>query len=144
MGAREYDLAGRVKPYDDSNISDEAELVRYIHRHWLVPDGAGGRRLSKGAFAPSSEQRDPYQGMSAELLEMILNDGCSPAERIPAAHEAAVTLKVKKLRNLGLIVGHDPINGLNPYHVGVWGVKRSHQKRLLQLCEWLEKPSDVA
>lgn len=143
MGAREHDSAGRVKPYDDDSISGEAHLVRYVRRQWLVPDGAGGRRLSKGAFAPSSAQRDPYQGMSTDILELILKDGYSPAERMPPGHEGAVTFKVEELRNLGLKVGHDPIDGLNPYHAGVWGVRRIHQKRLLELCEWIEKPSDV-
>jgi hypothetical protein len=143
MGAREYDSAGRVKPYDDDSISGDVFLVRYVHRQWLVPDGAGGRRLSKGAFAPSSEQRDPYKGMSTEILDLILNDGSSPTERKPRDHEAAVILKVEQLRALGLIVGHDPIEDLNPYHAAVWGVKRGHQKRLLEICEWIDKPPDV-
>ena len=143
MGAREYDSAGRVKPYDDDSISGDAYLVRYVHREWLVPDDDGGRRLSKAAFSPSSIQRDPYQGMSTEILDLILRDGSSPAERRPRDHEAAVMLKVEHLRSLGLKVGHDPIDDINPYHVSVWGVKRSHQKRLLGLCQWLDKPADV-
>lgn len=143
MGTREYDSAGRVKPYDDDGISGEVYLVRYIHRCWLVPDGTGGRRLSKGAFSPSSEERDPYRGMSAEILDLILQDGLSPTERKPQDHEAIVKLKVEDLRSLGLIVGHDPINDVNPYHASVWGVTRALQKRLLQMSEWMDKPVDV-
>lgn len=143
MRAREYDAAGRVKPYDDKSISSEARLVRYVHRCWLVPDGTGGRRLSKGAFSPSSEERDPYRGMSTEILELMLNDGLSPTERKPQDHEAVVTLNVEALRSLGLMVGHDPIDEVNPYHAGVWGITRALQKRLLQMCEWIDKPPDV-
>jgi hypothetical protein len=143
MAAREYDSAGRVKPYDDDSISGEVRLVRYVHRLWLVPDETGGRRLSKGAFSPSSEQRDPYQSMSTEILDWILNDGLSPIERKPQDHEAIVTFKVDDLRRLGLLVGHDPIDDVNPYHAAVWGVKRALQKRLLEIFEWLDKPPDV-
>jgi hypothetical protein len=143
MGARDHDSAGRVKPYDDKSISGEVRLVRYIHRRWLVPDGTGGRRLSKAAFSPSSEERDPYRGMSTEILDLILSDGLSPTERKPQDHEAIVKLKVEDLRSLGLMVGHDPINDVNPYHASVWGVTKSLQKRLVQVCEWIDKPLDV-
>jgi hypothetical protein len=142
MGAREHDSAGRVKPYDDDGISGKVYLVRYIHRRWLVPDGAGGRRLSKGAFSPSSKERDPYRGMSTEILDLILRDGLSPTERKPHGHEAVVKLKVEDLRSVGLMVGHDPIDDVNPYHASVWGVTGALQKGLVQMCEWLEKPLD--
>jgi hypothetical protein len=81
--------------------------------------------------------------MSAEILELIVRDGHSPTERKPQDHEAVVKLKVEDLRNLGLWVGHDPIADVNPYHASVWGITRALQKRLLQLCEWIEKPLDV-
>jgi hypothetical protein len=144
MGAREYDSAGRVRPYDDDSISGDAYLVRYIHGRWLVPDGAGGRRLSKGAFSPSSEVRDPYRGMSTDILDLILHDGLSPIERKPPGHEGVVKLKVEGLRNLGLMVGYDPIDDVNPYHGSVWGVTSALRRRLVQMCEWIEKPLDVA
>jgi hypothetical protein len=82
--------------------------------------------------------------MSTEILDLILRDGLSPAERKPQDHEGVVKLKVEALRGLGLIVGHDPIDGVNPYHASVWGVSRALQRRLLQMCEWIDKPPDVA
>ena len=136
------DSAGRMIPRDDPDTSNEAYLVRYIHRLWLPPSNAGGRRLSKAAFSPSSEARDPYRGMSTELLHLMLNDGLSPLDRKPADHEGSVKLKVGDLRGLGLRVAYDPIEG-NPYHASVWGVTRASQKQMLRMCEWIDKPVDV-
>ena len=136
------DPAGRMIPCDDPDTSNEAYLVRYVHRLWLAPDNAGGRRLSKAAFSPSSEARDPYRGMSTELLHLILNDGLSPLDRKPADHEGSVKLKVGDLRRLGLSIAHDPVEG-NPYHASVWGVTRATQKQMLRMYEWIDKPLDV-
>jgi hypothetical protein len=80
--------------------------------------------------------------MSMELLHLMLNDGLSPLDRKPADHEGSVKLKVGDLRDLGLRVAHDPIEG-NPYHASVWGVTRAMQKQMLRMCEWVDKPSDV-
>ena len=136
------DAAGRVEPHDDPDISDDAYVVRYVHVSQLRPDEAGHRRLSSGAFSPSSKHHDPYCSMSADLLDSMLKDGVAPSAWKRPERHAVVKLRVRDLRRLGLQVGSDPQTD-NPYHVGVWGMKRQHRKQLHRLCEWVEKPDDV-
>ena len=144
-GAPPRDDDGRVRPHDDPAIPDEAFVVRYIASGQFVPDRAAGagRRLSKGAFSASSKDRDPYQGMSADLLQPMIADGLPPTGQRKPIHEAVVRLQVGKLRSLGLWVGKDPKEH-NPYHVCVWGVTPHLRKKILDLAEWVEKPPDVA
>lgn len=137
------DAEGRVEPYDDPDISDEAYVVRYIPSQGLAPDGHGGRRLSSGAFSPTSKGRDPHRGMSVDLLEPMLNGGLPMSGHRTPLHEAVVKLRVGGLRSLGLKVGKDPVPGRNPYHTSVWGVTSKNKRAICELAEWIDKPSDV-
>lgn len=144
MGIPPRDEDGRGKPHDDGDISDDAYVVRYISPQWLLQDEhhKGKRRLSKGAFAPSSSSRDQYQGMSVDILELMENDGISPSQRMRANFEAIVRLRVGSLRALKLQVGPDPKEN-NPYHGNVWGITSGKRKAVLRASEWIDKPKDV-
>ena len=146
MAGPARDKDGRVKPYDDKQtIPDDAYIIRYIPSGWLIPNEGGGRRLSSGAFAGSSEETDPYQGMSADLMQPMLDDGLGPTGRKEdRCAEAAVRLRVGALRALGLRVGRDPGQIGDPYHVNVWDVQKRHRRKIRNIAEWIDKPDDVA
>ena len=102
----------------------------------------GARRLSSAAFSPSSKRYDPYQGMSVDLLQPMLDAGLSPTDRKRDRYEAIVQLRVRDLRSIGLQVGPDPLD-TNPFHAAVWGIKEGARKRLMKVYEWVDKPNDV-
>ncbi len=139
------DNEGRVQPHDDLDIPPDAFVLRYIGREWLKPhpDLPDRRRLSSGAFSPSSKRLDPYQGMSVDLLQPMLDAGISPTDRKGDKYEAIVKLRVADLRQLSLLVGPDP-RPSNPFHAAVWGIKKdTAKKNLRKLSEWVDKPEDV-
>lgn len=127
MGAPPQDAEGRVVPHDDADIPGDAYVLRYIVPEWLKPhpSSPARRRLSSAAFSPSSRRHDPYQGMSVDLLQPMLDAGLSPIDRKGDRYEAIVRLRVRDLRSIGLQVGPDPI-GTNPFHAAVWGVNLDH------------------
>jgi hypothetical protein len=144
MAALPRDSEGRVVPHDDGDIRGDEYVLRYIVPHWLKghPSWPSQRRLSSAAFSPSSRRHDPYQGMSVDLLQPILDAGLSPTDRKGDKYEAIVRLRVWDLRSIGLRVGPDPLP-TNPFHAAVWGIKESARKRLMRLYEWVDKPDDV-
>jgi hypothetical protein len=144
MAAPPRDDVGRVIPHDDPDIPGDAWVIRYIIPGWLVPheDLPDRRRLSSAAFGRSSKRLDHYQSMSVDILQPMLDDGITPADRKGEKYEAIVKLQVADLRGLGLQVGPDPMPD-NPYHTGVWRVTGGVGKRLAKLCQWVDKPDDV-
>jgi hypothetical protein len=146
MAGPPRDTVGRVKPHDDKqNIPDAAYIIRYIASDQLIPSESGGRRLSSGAFSGSSKEVDPYQGMSTDLMQPMLDDGLGPPGRKEDHHaEAVVRFRVGTLRSLGLRVGRDPGTTGDPYHVNVWGVEKRHRRKIRGIAEWVDKPDDVA
>jgi hypothetical protein len=144
MGAPPLDAEGRVVPHDDADIPGDAYVLRYIVPDWLKPHHSlpGRRRLSSAAFSPSSKRYDPYQGMSVDLLQPMVDAGLSPTDRKGDKYEAIVQLRVRDLRSIGLQVGPDPLPS-NPFHAAVWGVKEATRNRVIKFYEWLEKPDDV-
>lgn len=147
MSGLERDSDGRVVPYNDSSISDDDYVLRYVHDSQFSPMEDGRRRLSSGAFSPTKKARDPYQGMSGDLLRHLIEDGRSPDSRMRAEHAGAVKLRVGELRRLGLKVGFDPTHSGDRYHVAVWGLVGTKgkilKKHIRDLAQWEVKPDDV-
>lgn len=145
MAGPPRDEEGRVKPHDDKqSIPDDAYVIRYISRRWLLASESGGRQLSSGAFSASSEEVDHYQGMSTDLMQPMLDDGLGPTGRKNDHQaEAVVRLRVGALRSLGLRVGRDPGTTNDPYHVNVWDVEKRHRRKIKRIAEWVDKPGDV-
>jgi hypothetical protein len=136
------DATGRVLPHDDPTIGDDEFVIRYIPEQWFVPAGEGKRRLSKAAFAASSRNRDPYEGMSVDLLTPLLRDGYGEVGR--SEHFAgAAKIRVGALRSLGLWVGPDDKGEGDIYHANVWGVTDRLRRKILDRAQLTKKPNDV-
>ena len=132
---------GLVEPHDDFEaIPNDSFVIRYIQRLQLIANEEGDYRLSSGAFSPTNASRDPYRGMSVEMLSRLIADGVDPKTRLPNNHVGAVLLKAGDLRDLGCQVGPDPMPTNHRYHASVWGMSRSHPKKLRDMCEWLIRP----
>ena len=148
MSSPPRDEAGNVLPHDDAvNIPADALLMRRIDCNFLVektPSDQYRRRLSSAAFSPSSRDRDKNQGMSVDVLELLLQDRVAPRERLAANQEAAVAIRASALRQLGFKVGPDPTINNDKYHACVWGVKQKHKKQIRTSCHcWIVRPEDV-
>lgn len=139
------DEDGYVVPHDDKvEIPDDALLVRYIHKLQLTVQKDERVRPSKGGFSESSKQCDKYEGMSVDMLDRLMLDKVDPCMRMPPGHEGAVLIRAGDLRALGLKVGPDPMRSNDPYHAGVWGMKRSLRGKVLKLCvDWYIRPANV-
>lgn len=143
MPSPKRDSDGKVTPHDDPRISDDDFLVRYVHTNHLHPDDKGGRYLSEALFSPSSKARDKYQSMSTDILQPMLDDGLPNTGRKGANHEGVVKMRVGDLRGLGFKVGYDPGENNDPYHVGVWGLRKGDRGKIYEKFQWVEKPADV-
>jgi len=73
----------------------------------------------------------------------MLDNGLPTTGRKRADHEGVVKLRVGDLRQLGFKVGYDRGKTNDPYHVGVWGIKKGDRESILQIAQWLDKPTDV-
>jgi len=140
MAVPPQDGDGHVQPHDDHQIlPDDARVMRKIQRSWMIPTD-GFRRLSKGAFSETSKDRDPYQGMSVDMLDLLERDGFSLECRLAPEHIGAVALRVGDLRSLDLMVGPDPGRSGDAYHANVWGVTNNIRKKILRVSYWIVGP----
>jgi len=98
--------------------------------------------MSKGAFSASSRSRDPYEGMSVDLLTPLLRDGLTDKGRFDE-YPGAAKIRVGDLRLLGLQIGPDDRGEEDKYHANVWGVTDTLRKRILKLARLTKKPDDV-
>jgi len=106
----------------------------------LTEDADGRKRISSGAFSPSS---DPPGSMSVDLERPMFEAGVEPLSRLPGPDWGAVAFVVGSLRGMDLRVGSDPLPE-NPFHGGVWGTKRGRvRKGLLKLFVLLNEPAGM-
>lgn len=140
MAPTPRDSDGNVTPHDDPDeIPDESFVIRYIRRDQIVEAEDGTFRPSSASFSGSARERDKYCSMSVEIYDKIVADSVKIEDRFSENHAAAVKIRVRFLRDLGLRVGPDPLE-TNPYHGGVWGVKRRHRNKIVEGSEWIVKP----
>lgn len=133
----ERDGDGRVIPHNDGSISDDDFVVRRIAPDFVVPT-PDGFRVSKGAFGPSSRTRDPYCGLSVDLvsaLEIDLQD-YSPET------EVLVVLRIGDIREElpELMIGRDPLSG-NEAHCAIWRIEKTAQKKKLLSLARVVRPN---
>lgn len=141
------DEDGYVQPHDDYDlIPDDALLVRYVQQWNLTPQDDSELQLSKSAFAASSKDRDRYQGMSVDLLQRLERDAVNILTRMRPGYQGAVLLRAGCLRQLGLMVGSDPMQSADPYHCAVWGITEGLRKKIRKQCcvRWLVQPKNTA
>lgn len=137
---------GRVIPYNDPEIDNNQILIRLISNQQIHENNDGSRRVSSGGFSPTSKTRDPYRGMSVDLLSYLLVNGIDPAD--PSYHpevEVIMSLKVGEVRQAvpKLLIGHDPKPD-NPAHCNIWKVSTTGNKRaLLRSANWIRRPENV-
>jgi hypothetical protein len=117
------DAQGKVIPHDHAEILDEHHVIRHTDPHDTCDDGAGGRRLTSGAYTESSDG-----GMSVDIEEWMVADGLSSLHYVTDPTQGAARINVGELRKLGLKVGWDPDGGHN-HHGAVWGLSGSKKRR---------------
>lgn len=81
--------------------------------------------------------------MSTDILQPMLDDGLPRTGRKKINHEGVVAIRVGDLRGLGFKVGYDPGENGDPYHVGVWGLKKGDRAKIYAIFKWVDKPADV-
>lgn len=102
-------------------------MLRGIPTHCIIPTADGGRRISSGAFGPSS---DKYQGMSLGAKKILDCAKASVEEWAGGRFDAVVCFPASKLREVGVEVGWDPVPD-DPAHCNAWGrLTTGHKKRL--------------
>lgn len=135
------DANGFTTPHDHDEILDEHHVIRHILPNELSGDGAGGKRVSSGAY---SESGDPSKGMSIDIEDWMHADGLPSLHYVRDPQHGAVRLKVGDLRALGLRVGWDPRKEepaypANPHHGLVWGLTSGKRRRVQKLAITLRK-----
>lgn len=147
MSGPPRDEDGYVQPHNDYGlIPNESLLVRYVQKWDLTPKDDGKLHLSKSAFSASSKDRDRYQGMSVDLLQKLERDAVNISTRMRPQHQGAVLLQAGCLRQLGLMVGSDPMLSQDLYHCAVWGISAGLRKKIRKQCcvRWLVQPKNAA
>jgi len=134
----------RVIPHDHDGISNDDWAIRRISERQLVldPKVVGGKRISSIAFNPSI---GPNGGMSVDLQSQIEEAGLNAMAFVTTpVWFGSVRFKVGQLRNVGFMVGYDPLE-TNLYHGEVWGgFTRSKKLQIQQLCEWFVHIENVS
>ncbi len=81
--------------------------------------------------------------MSVDILGLIVEAEIDPVDFVTTpVFTGSVMFKAEFIRNLGLLIGYDPIDPENPFHGEVWGYPRpnrfsSRQERaLLAESQW--------
>ena len=119
-----------MTPHDHRQIDAEDTMLRGVPCRWVLPTTDGGRRISSGAFNPSSEAEDKYKGMSLGAKKILDCLGTNLDEWAGGRFCAIVWFPVSDLRGGGVKVGWDPTPD-DPAHCGAWGsVPKSLKKRL--------------
>jgi hypothetical protein len=103
-------------------------------------DNRGCKRLSTGAFKPSSGENG---GMSVDIEAKIIEAGLTPTEYVTnPTFIGSVSIQASAVRALNLWIGYDPLPE-NPHHGEVWGqpprvnrFSKEQQKGLLAASNW--------
>lgn len=126
---------GEIVPHDHPQIHDGDYVIRHIMPNEMVPDAAGGRRLSSGAFSESTGG-----GMSVDIESWTIAEALPSLHYLRSPQSGAVRLNVGALRQLGLKVVWDPDHG-HMHHGAVWGIKSSSRRKIRDLAEVVRLPA---
>lgn len=134
-----------VKPHNHPEIHDSDSVIRRISEQQHIVDDPKvpqGRRVSTKAFNSSSGING---GMSIDLKTRIEVDGLDVKAHVTSPEWiGSVVVGVQLLRNLGLMVGYDPLPS-NAYHGEVWGnlTSKPIKKQILSSAVWFVKVPNV-
>jgi len=125
-------------PADDNTIENDWRLFRRISPQWLVPDGAGGRRVSTQAF-----QNHPTNPQAFSVhIERVLQQLGLPNESIIAGHSgySVVAITAGLVRQHKQLIQRAP-ETLDPAHAHVLGKKPgSVKKAFSEAAVWVIPP----
>lgn len=134
-----------VEPHNHPEIHDSDSVIRRISEQQHIVDDPKvpqGRRVSTKAFNSSSGING---GMSIDLKTRIEVDGLDVKAHVTSPEWiGSVVVGVQLLRNLGLMVGYDPLPS-NAYHGEVWGnlTSKPIKKQILSSAVWFVKVPNV-
>ena len=130
-----------VNPYDEKRIGANDLIIRRINpdQHLVWDDNRNRKRISTKAYQRSSGEAG---GMSVDIEALIVADRQDPKQFVTTPKfTGSVAFMANQIRELGLILGYDPIPD-NPYHGQVWQkgtakrFTRTQQKGLLRAAQW--------
>jgi len=126
---------------DDETIESDWRLFRRISPQWLVPDGAGGRRLSSAAF-----QNHPTNPLAFSVhIERVLQELGLPYDSLVAGHTGYSVVAI----TAGLVRQHNQkiqrvADVTDPAHAHVLGAKPgSVKKAFAEAAVWVIPPPPV-
>lgn len=138
-----------VNPYDDATIVADDTIIRRINPvyHVVWDENRSRYRVSTKAYSPSSE---PLGGMSVDIEKSILAAGLEGSEFVTnPTFTGSVAFPAGRVRNLGLLVGYDPIFE-NLHHGEVWSAgmrpnrfSDQQKKGLAAVATWYVELPDV-
>ena len=133
---------GAVLPHDHPDLTGENRVIRRISDEYVVPDGAGGQRISSGVF-----KHDPLQGhLSLDSEKCILATEADPVRYVTSpVWVGALVISVEGFRAVNQPkkpeetwkIGMLPVDG-NPCHAGAWGkIIQGQSNELQRRSDWL-------
>lgn len=133
-----------VKPHNHPEILDSDSVIRRISEQQHIvndPKVPQGRRVSTKAFSQSSGMNG---GLSIDLKTRIVVDGLDVKAHVTSPEWiGSVIVGVQFLRNLGLMIGYDPLPN-NHYHGEVWGnFTKPIKKQILSSAKWFVEVPNV-
>jgi hypothetical protein len=124
---------------DDNTIANDWRLFRRISPEWLVPDGAGGNRVSSQAF-----QNHPTNPLAFSVhIERVLQDLGLPYETIIAGHSgySVVAITAALVRQHKQVIQR-AADVADPAHAHVLGLKPgSVKKAFSKAAVWVIPPA---
>ena len=127
MDPPQRDSEGVVVPHDHPQIYADDTMLRGIPAQHIITTCDGGRRISSGAFSPSS---DKYEGMSLGARKILDCAAVSIERWAESRFDAVVCFPASELRNRGAKVGWDPDSD-DRAHCNAWGkLTKGDKKRL--------------
>jgi len=108
------DTSGNTQPHDSAEIANEDWLVRGVSPYFFK-----NGRLSSGVFKSSSKKRDPFRGLSVDLIKLAPTKNYYSEKYI-----GAVKFRAEVPRATGLSVGYDPMED-NICHCQIWRIMRT-------------------
>lgn len=99
----------------------------------------------------SSQDVDPYCGLSVDVEMLMLADGLDPTRHVAQAQfVGAIVLEIASFRSRCFLVGYDPLSH-NDYHGAVWEnaakgarMTRGAKRALLKEAAWIVPLPGVA
>ncbi|MEZ5537661.1 MAG: hypothetical protein R3F02_18835 [Thiolinea sp.] len=136
-----------IQPYDEDRIKPEDLIIRRVNPNYHIvwDENRQCNRISSKLISPSSTGS---KGMSVDIEALIVAADIDPKHFVTTpVYTGSVAFPARVVRDLGLMVGYEPIPG-NPYHGEVWSspcgkFSRRQKKGLCSSSKWYVKLAGV-